>query len=361
MDQLRGKVDGKVFEILTNEEVNDESLAMINDSDLINMGITQKGPRLIILSMIEKLKSRPSSSSAEDSFEKHEEMTRGWFEKDGRFRLKYLYPVLDQGMIPDRAGLSAITRIACRNLVSRIHQGEKYPDKSDMHRVAKDIVRLFPQLANTRITDASPEEIHQAFQRLYPSSGDGPTLQAELAKCLLVAPKRFPDVKDDCIRGALRVMSAMKTRGQRFETSTDVVLHEADPLIRWVEPTENDDAMQIYLNSLEDSRIQQHPHICCVASPMQSGPCYVVAGNSVLLNGSMDSSMALDNWFKCYPVFAIDVPVQLRMLWDFLACAVYKILPFSSRITVNNMVRSFAEVNTAASKNNMTYVCAPLP
>lgn len=103
------------------EQIDDSSLVLLTDEHLKNMGITQAGPRIIILNYIDEVKAtvvapKPIALNSEL------QVTRAMFESDSDFANKYLYRVLDRDGIPDEQGIHQITKISCKQLVQRAFQ-----------------------------------------------------------------------------------------------------------------------------------------------------------------------------------------------------------------------------------------------
>lgn len=108
---------------ILGEKINDNSLRLLTESNLVAMGITQAGPRILILNHIEEIQAHVEHNvvPAPGSME----LTREAPEADADFRLKYLYRTLDCNLVPDEPGLHAITRIATKPLADRIKGGGK--------------------------------------------------------------------------------------------------------------------------------------------------------------------------------------------------------------------------------------------
>ncbi|XP_062715784.1 uncharacterized protein LOC115260973 isoform X2 [Aedes albopictus] len=163
MDQVEAAVDPATFRQLTEEKINDASLILLGNTELINLGVKQ-GPRMIILKIIEGLNAAVNN----DEGRKKEpgppglpskEVCRRMLEENSKFRLNVLLPVLDKGLVPDDKDLRFLNRVACKPFETRIERGGKYPSADEQERLAKDLVELFPQLQyNSTRPEGAPNE-----------------------------------------------------------------------------------------------------------------------------------------------------------------------------------------------------------
>lgn len=105
---------------ISAQKIDDTSLILLEDADLNEMGITEKGPRIVILAAIEKMRSQqPPAPCVVPS----REITRETFRIDPSFRIEILHKILDQGQVPEHTGLCSISRLACKSLEERVCAG----------------------------------------------------------------------------------------------------------------------------------------------------------------------------------------------------------------------------------------------
>ncbi|XP_058812926.1 uncharacterized protein LOC131692712 [Topomyia yanbarensis] len=203
-----------------------------------------------------------------------------------------------------------------------------------------DILDMFPHLCSYEGL-----VIRQMFERLYPNRTEGLKIEDVFSQCLSYSPSRFSRVEDDHIRGCLRIISHMPIRGQKrtlVGCPTVGEEHSASILIRWI-----GECLDTYVASpATDSKL----HMVCVASPMKRGNYAVICEKKVIFETN-NSIHAVEILFKCYAVLGVEVPPNFRMFWDFLACAIYNIIPHSQRTTVNRLVQTFIEVSRARIDN----------
>lgn len=473
MDNLADKVDSGTMGILRAHKINDSSLLLLEDKDLQEMGITQKGPRMIILKSISDTKQdkQTESSDSSDSESVHEDepqtpsKLRSTLMSDSKFRINVLLPILDRNEVPDINGLHHLTRLACKDVENRIRsQGQQgYPTTGEQRQIALDILKTFPHLSKTRVTQDAPDEsrffyenngkssgkhsgyvyhrirniikdipddqhkyqrprsmesenesstsraeileqaqeraellkakephssaarficeqmaachelhlkmlrdkkgldniletfphfrsydglvIHQAFLRHFPHCAQECKLKFVLSKCLFYVKHRYTEVKNAYIKGCLRLIAKIPSRGtgrSADATQDEIDLQMARPLIRWVPVIGNEkETLDNYLKTDETSN--SDPHILCLAQPMENGSYVLIFGGKSIVK--LKSAIhAIDSFFKCFTIFGVDVPTPLRMWYDFVACTVYKTIALSDRSTVNDEVAAFREV-----------------
>ncbi|XP_058814122.1 uncharacterized protein LOC131678014 [Topomyia yanbarensis] len=146
-------------------------------------------------------------------------------------------------------------------------------------------------------------------------------------------------------------MAKLPSRGLK-RLHNGAVLSEqqlASPIIRWTKPQDDEEqAVQQYLEvTLEKAAT---PHIVCLASPMRRGKYFLIVGNQLIVE-PRNSIQALELLFKSFKVFGVDVPPELYMVYDFLACTVYGIISHSSRSSVNRLAASFQQAFQAEVGN----------
>nr|XP_029726558.1 uncharacterized protein LOC109418401 [Aedes albopictus] len=157
MNQLIHRLPEPVVAILQAEQIDDSSLVLLTDEHLKNMGITQAGPRIIILNYIDEVKATVVAPKP-IAFNSELQVTRAMFESDSDFANKYLYRVLDRDGIPDEQGIHQITKISCKQLVQRAFQNGQRATWSEMQTVAKNVLEVFPRLEATRANANAPPE-----------------------------------------------------------------------------------------------------------------------------------------------------------------------------------------------------------
>ncbi|XP_062556747.1 uncharacterized protein LOC134221573 [Armigeres subalbatus] len=131
---------------------------MFDDADLVEIGITAKGPRKIILASIEKIRTTCDSQLASMEIEKTpEELLRDVLIQDPKFRC-FVYDELDRNIVPCEKNLRLMVRILCQRFEKIIYDKKGYPSSNEQWILAKQIIRAFPQLANTRTSENAPDE-----------------------------------------------------------------------------------------------------------------------------------------------------------------------------------------------------------
>ncbi|XP_055524979.1 uncharacterized protein LOC129718326 isoform X2 [Wyeomyia smithii] len=151
MEQVKALLDAESFQKLKAQKIDDISLVLLKDNDLRDIGINEKGPRVVILQIIENLNSSHDNVNDKENttiviIPPSKQILRETLVSDNSFRLKVLQPVLDRGNIPDKNGISFLTRVACQPFEKRIENGHVYPSTEEQQKLANDIVELFPQL-----------------------------------------------------------------------------------------------------------------------------------------------------------------------------------------------------------------------
>ncbi|XP_055548413.1 uncharacterized protein LOC129731990 isoform X3 [Wyeomyia smithii] len=128
MEQVEALLDAESFQKLKAKKIDDISLVLLKDTDLRDIGINEKGPRMVILQIIENLNSSHDNVNDKENttnviIPPSKQILRETLVSDNSFRLKVLQPVLDRGNIPDKNGISFLTRVACQPFEKRIKDG----------------------------------------------------------------------------------------------------------------------------------------------------------------------------------------------------------------------------------------------
>ncbi|XP_062557056.1 uncharacterized protein LOC134221906 [Armigeres subalbatus] len=174
MEELSKALDDQTMAKLTEQKFSNQSLMFINDEHLNSMGICEMGPRLMILSVAEKLRCKqsletaPASSSSSSQKSKATPLSadelraattkqmRELLERNTKFR-KILYTKLDSNIVPTHKELLLMVRILCDDLVSRMLDNKGYPTTTDKKKLACDIIATFPILKLTRARENAPD------------------------------------------------------------------------------------------------------------------------------------------------------------------------------------------------------------
>ncbi|XP_058817815.1 uncharacterized protein LOC131681122 [Topomyia yanbarensis] len=128
MQKISEEVDAETAMKLRAQKINDQNLVLLNDADLVEMGIIEKGSRLTILNIIKNYSSEANPTKDkidETSTNVQNLINRSTFEDDAKLRMKILYPILDQGIVPDKDGLNHLTRVACKQMETQIMDGQR--------------------------------------------------------------------------------------------------------------------------------------------------------------------------------------------------------------------------------------------
>ncbi|XP_065090592.1 uncharacterized protein LOC135711648 [Ochlerotatus camptorhynchus] len=155
MDQLRNNLDSESYQQLVAHKVTDQSLRMFEDADLVDIGITAKRPRKIILASIENIRATQLHPGEIEC--SPEENLRAVLIEDVKFRF-VVYNELDQNKVPNEKNLRSMIRILYQQYEKTIFDSKGYPSTNDQWQLAKRIVRVFPQLKSTRINENAPDE-----------------------------------------------------------------------------------------------------------------------------------------------------------------------------------------------------------
>ncbi|XP_058448993.1 uncharacterized protein LOC131428952, partial [Malaya genurostris] len=144
--------------------IDNVSLWELNDKDLLEMGITEKGPRKIILSFIERqLENNVSETVTENgqnlSVNEHQkDVISAILAKEPKF-LNVLTKQLNCGLIPDSKNLLFLNRILTKHFFkNKILRERRYPTWQQKQELALKILEEFPHLETTRVSENAPKE-----------------------------------------------------------------------------------------------------------------------------------------------------------------------------------------------------------
>lgn len=169
MERLEKKLDNGSMNKLKANLIDNVSLWEMNDEDLIEIGIIEKGPRKIILRFIERHAEGSDNlnitedSDRDDSLreirpELQPETVRSVLEKDAKFHMT-LTKQLDYKKVPDVKKLRLMNRILTEHyFADQILKQKRYPTWQEKQELARRIVQEFPHLAETRIIENAPAE-----------------------------------------------------------------------------------------------------------------------------------------------------------------------------------------------------------
>ncbi|XP_062533242.1 uncharacterized protein LOC134202204 [Armigeres subalbatus] len=169
MERLQKKLDAGSFKKLTDNLVNNVSLWDMDDDDLKEIGIIEKGPRKIILRFIERhagssdnldntAENEPEVSIREFEEQHQQKSVRSVLESNTKFHMT-LTRQLDYGVIPDVKKLRLMNRILTEHYFSeQMLKQNRYPTWQEKQQLACRIIEQFPHLAATRITEDAPHE-----------------------------------------------------------------------------------------------------------------------------------------------------------------------------------------------------------
>lgn len=132
------------------------------------MGITEVGPRRVILNFIERNRQAAENQEEDQNttdngqneslHELPKESVRSVLEKDVKF-VKTLTQQLDCGSVLDPKKLLRMNRILCDHFFgAMMFNGKRYPTWQEKQELAIRILEEFPHLDGTRISDDAPAE-----------------------------------------------------------------------------------------------------------------------------------------------------------------------------------------------------------
>lgn len=188
--------------------------------------------------------------------------------------------------------------------------------------------------------------IQQIFESMYQTHNTTASIKKFLLKCLTL-DKGFVNVEDREVRAALRIMKMLTNRGIKRHAedgkSMDVIL--ASPLIRWVEvdaSKSHDECIQAYLEDHPDL----DPHILCIQEELKAGPYYITFHGEVIPCTKLSFASTLEIFVKIFSIFNATVPTLLRKLFDLIKLHELKIIPSSTKSTVNDLHKRLLELLT---------------
>lgn len=191
MEELKSFVDAETWEKLEDAKIDDNSLCMLNNQDMIEIGL-ELGPRKIIQEYIAHLKtlSQPGPSTKKSQPKENHQGTlssptattvlqkklsgsvdiRATLEKSKPFR-GIFYNKLLAGITPKRNEICLMVRLLCHGrFYDDLIDKNKQPGIQEKHQLALDILEAFPHLQSTRPLEFAPPEA--AF--FWRNGGKGP-------------------------------------------------------------------------------------------------------------------------------------------------------------------------------------------
>lgn len=158
MEGLRKKVDDDIYHKLIAHRVTDDILWDLNEQDLIDVGIVEKGPIKIILKYISNKEQHGNDPQSSSIIGESEMTIRSILEKDSAFQ-KVLHRYLDYQLIPEHKHLLNMNRILTKHFFGhQIVNESNYPSWQDKEKLAKKILLEFPYLQATRVSETAPPE-----------------------------------------------------------------------------------------------------------------------------------------------------------------------------------------------------------
>ncbi|XP_062538700.1 uncharacterized protein LOC134206975 [Armigeres subalbatus] len=168
MDILKEKLDPECFRKLEAHKIDDDTLTLLKEKDLSDIGIVELGPRLLIQSVIGKIKLAelysnqpavaPSTSKTVKGVEDNIEVKKPLYkllEQDKKFR-KVLYSKLDKGIVPEHKELLQMVRILCREMTGEMMISHKQPSFEAKQALAIELLDTFDFLECTKVCDEAP-------------------------------------------------------------------------------------------------------------------------------------------------------------------------------------------------------------
>ncbi|XP_065081594.1 uncharacterized protein LOC135704095 [Ochlerotatus camptorhynchus] len=170
MESLKEQLNPEEYEKLEDHKFTNDSLKYLTESDLKDIGIVEKGPLLLILSIVHKLKQAQADpvevietcspqagpSRGAPGFESEPTTIRQSLDRNAKFR-SILYSKLDAGIVPIHKELLFMVRILCDSMVSKLLNEKIYPATKEKKSLAKKNIETFPVLTSTKLTESSPE------------------------------------------------------------------------------------------------------------------------------------------------------------------------------------------------------------
>ncbi|XP_062554122.1 uncharacterized protein LOC134219416 [Armigeres subalbatus] len=159
------------FSLPIAQKFTNNSLMHVNTRLLEEIGIVEKGPQVLILSVAAELKEAqggahsiapdPSTSQSGPSHRalvpSSESVTlRQNLERDAICR-GILYKKIDAGIIPNHKELLSMVRTLYNGMASKLLNENIYPSTEENKNLVKKIIETFPLLAATKLIDNSPD------------------------------------------------------------------------------------------------------------------------------------------------------------------------------------------------------------
>ncbi|XP_055535678.1 uncharacterized protein LOC129724636 isoform X2 [Wyeomyia smithii] len=207
MEQINKKLDAESYQKLVENKISDESLMHLNDDDLIEMGIHEKGPRKLILTFIEQNDEEYfANENTKSNFHQEHETIRSILANEPKFH-KTLTRQLDYKIVPNTKDLLHMNRILTKYFFEKqILQEKRYPSVQQKQKLSEQIIEAFPHLDQTRVCTQAPREVQQAYERLHINYNKNADLETVLSIGLLMDQGGWSSVTDKYLRGALRII-----------------------------------------------------------------------------------------------------------------------------------------------------------
>ncbi|XP_038119119.1 LOW QUALITY PROTEIN: uncharacterized protein LOC6046742 [Culex quinquefasciatus] len=165
MEFLTETLDPESLNILNAEKITDISLQDLDNNDIIEMGITQKGPQKLILKAINILNSKNESSGIEppqdDQTDQHQttvDEIKTILRAARNF--EQVFHDLIYGKVPNVKKLRQMNSILNNHYFKERILNKDYPSLSEKQQLAENILKSFPQLEKTK---ASPDDPIESF------------------------------------------------------------------------------------------------------------------------------------------------------------------------------------------------------
>ncbi|XP_053686634.1 uncharacterized protein LOC128736178 [Sabethes cyaneus] len=252
MEQLQKQLDPESYQKLSMNKITYESLMQLNDDDLIEMNIREKGPRKLIITFIEKNKvERNVNENAPDNLQ--QETIRSILAKEPKFQ-KTLTRQLDYEIVPDTKGLLHLNRILTNHFFeARILQERRYPSWQEKQKLAEQIIEAFPHLDQTRVNAQAPRESFFFWKN--GGKGKGPHLGIIETRCsnmrkdvspenrLFQRPKKSSIVIPEGIHERAVRLAIMTGNTQNAKIISDEMMH-CFPLHQYLLQNKNENVTQ---------------------------------------------------------------------------------------------------------------------
>ncbi|KAL1398892.1 hypothetical protein pipiens_002316 [Culex pipiens pipiens] len=190
--------------------------------------------------------------------------------------------------------------------------------------------------------------IRQIFDRLHPEQSNARSIEQLLRAGILLDERSFSSFDDKLVRGALRILKQMPNRGISLKgqvgADPDVVF--AQPLIQWIH-TDATKSNNEWLDNHAENRINQMPHIVCLAPTKQSGQFYVVF-NSYSLSVGNHFPIAVEILFKMIIALNLKTPAPLKKMYDLIALQIFKTIDSSESVAVTKLNKRLNELYEGA-------------